>query len=1014
MGLSNDLISQFVKITNDDKKTTKETVVYGEVTKIQNGRPIEVKLDGSQSFYDEEGKLVPQLTPVSSTVKAEVGNRVIVTIKNHIAVITGNLGSPAVIQENVDSVEKTANDAASMANNASELAEEAMNKVEEFDTVLARKVSTDEFYAAVGRIEDLEVKSADVDEINANIVKIKQKLTANEGDFFDLTGDYVTVEEQLNANAADIEELKANKLSANEADIKYAKIEDLTSDYAKIADLEAVEADIESLQTDKLSAKEADVKFANIDFSNIGEAAIKKVLADSGLIENIVVGDGTITGKLVGVTISGDLIEGNTVVAEKLVIKGSDGLYYKLNTDGMTTEAEQTDYNSLNGSVIKAKSITATKISVDDLVAFDATIGGFNISESSLYSGAKSSVDNTTSGIYLDREGQMAIGDSNNFIKYYKDSSGNYKLAISAASIIFASTNKSVETAINEVKTTVDNINVGGRNLLLNTGGNELVVMRNGAVVSTSGTITSFNNSNGELTLEYSSTGGEVYYRFMAPDKSTTNLYGLEPGQSYTLSGKAKVITTSGTLTRFTTRMQNYIPNSGWYGEQQTNITLEDTADWINFAATFTVNASATGCYTSVQLYFSGSWVGTIKLKNLKLEKGNIATDWTQAPEDLPTSEDVAKAQTSADNAQADIDNLSVGGRNLILNSKSLSGSNIGGSSVISDETYDDFVVRQHDVSEATSGYVDLLSFSGIYPEKLGEEYTFSFYAKGTGTMRTFFHGASGYIQIVKAVQSNGIVRNTAIADGNTEWALSDTWTRYWVTWTLANSGNISIEKYILFRLFYGGSVQICGVKLEKGNKATDWTPAPEDMATSEEVNKAQTSADEASTKASNAETLIAQLKDSISMLVTDGNGTSLMTQTEDGWTFSTADIQDKVNTVSENLEALTTEVGDTNQTIDILQQAVEDLGVIAEYVKITTYEDEPCIELGEGDSEFKLRITNTRMMFTEGSNVLAYFNNQSLHIKKAVVEEELQQGGFVWKARSNGNVGVVWKGGTS
>ena len=78
--------------------------------------------------------------------------------------------------------------------------------------------------------------------------------------------------------------------------------------------------------------------------------------------------NGTITGNLIGVTISGDLIEGNTIVAEKLVIKGDDGLYYKLNTDGVTTESEQTDYNSLNGNVIRAKSVTAEKINVSDLV----------------------------------------------------------------------------------------------------------------------------------------------------------------------------------------------------------------------------------------------------------------------------------------------------------------------------------------------------------------------------------------------------------------------------------------------------------------------------------------------------------------------------------------------------------------------------------------------------------------------------------------------------------------------
>ena len=155
----------------------------------------------------------------------------------------------------------------------------------------------------------------------------------------------------------------------------------------------------------------------------------------------------------------------------------------------------------------------------------------------------------------------------------------------------------------------------------------------------------------------------------------------------------------------------------------------------------------------------------------------------------------------------------------------------------------------------------------------------------------------------------------------------------------------------------------------------------------------------------------IGQLSDSISMLVTDGNGTSLMTQTENGWTFSTSDIQAAVDRTSEALADLTVQCGNTDAAVEVLQQSVSDLGVMAEYIKIGTYEDEPCIELGEGDSNFKLLITNTRILFMDGSDVPAYINNKSLYIKKAVIEEELHQGGWVWKVRSNGNLGLAWKG---
>lgn len=155
----------------------------------------------------------------------------------------------------------------------------------------------------------------------------------------------------------------------------------------------------------------------------------------------------------------------------------------------------------------------------------------------------------------------------------------------------------------------------------------------------------------------------------------------------------------------------------------------------------------------------------------------------------------------------------------------------------------------------------------------------------------------------------------------------------------------------------------------------------------------------------------IGQLTDSISMLVTDGNGTSLMTQTEDGWTFSTSDIQAAVDRTSEALDELVAQCGNTDAAVEVLQQSVSDLGIMAEYIRIGTHEGEPCIELGEGDSNFKLLITNTRILFMDGSDIPAYINNKSLYIKKAVIEEELHQGGYAWVTRSNGHLSLVWKG---
>lgn len=374
MALSNDLISKFVKATKDDNKTLKETVVYGTVQKNVGY----VKLDGSDV-----------LTPVKTTIVLAENDRVTVLLRNHEAVVTGNVSSPAArSKDTLKNVDLTAQNA---------------------------------------RIDTLEVAN----------VTIQNTLTAVNADITTLKADDVTIKNTLNANKAKIETLETNSATIS-------------------GKLTAAEASIETLKTGKLSAADIEGKYANIDFSNITKATMKEFYAGSGIIKDVVLQNGVITGELSGITISGDLIKANTLIAKKLVIQGADGLYYRLNTDGKTVETEQTDQNSLNGTVIKAKSIAASKISVTDLQAFGATIGGFKISEKSIYSGVKSSPTNTTRGIYLGSDGQLYIGDATNYIKYTIDSNGNSKLQISADSITFE-TNKSLATALSEAAKTATN-----------------------------------------------------------------------------------------------------------------------------------------------------------------------------------------------------------------------------------------------------------------------------------------------------------------------------------------------------------------------------------------------------------------------------------------------------------------------------------------------------------------------------------------------------------------------------
>lgn len=368
-------------------------------TKTQDGTTMygTVVMQNGTPYVRLDGSEI--LTPVTSMADVHSLERVMVLVKDHTATIMGNISSPSARSDDVKALTE----------------------------VVADKAS----------IGDLKAINADIENLKADNIEISDKLTATEADIKDLEADNVTINEKLTANNASIKELEVDNVSIHEK-------------------LTANDATIEELQTGKLDAKLADIKYAQIDFANIGKAALEQFFAKSGLIENVVVGDQQITGMLVGVTILGDSIKGGTVIADKLVIKGEDGLYYKLNTDGNTVEKEQTDYNSLDGGVIRAKSITATKIAVDDLVAFGATIGGWHIVDGGLYSGTKESMSNISRGTYLGSDGQINIGDSDNFIMFYVDNKGESHLVISADKFTLGKQN--IENVISDIKQDVNNV----------------------------------------------------------------------------------------------------------------------------------------------------------------------------------------------------------------------------------------------------------------------------------------------------------------------------------------------------------------------------------------------------------------------------------------------------------------------------------------------------------------------------------------------------------------------------
>lgn len=406
MALSKNLISDFVKVTTDDKKTAEETTLYGTIVEYNGSKY--VRLDGSD-----------MLTPYTATVAAKAGERVRVSVGKHSATVTGNVSSPAARTGDV---------------------EELGRKVDTFDVVVANKAT----------IKDLEVERARVDDLVADNVVIKNQLTADSAEIKDLKADNVDIKGKLTARDAEIENLKANKIDAEVVSANYATIKNLEATQASVKELSANKANITDLtaatgridkleskdiETDKLIAGKADItdltaatgridnlesknietdnlvaKKADIDLANVNNAWINKGILKDGSIGSAAIHEGAVTNaKIADATIeaakiksiNADSIVAGTIKTERLIIAGPDGqdsIVKAINIANGVSEAE------VNGQKIQAASID-----VVDLSAFQAKIAQFDMSQNAIYSG-KLAINDPTSGVYISTTG-LGLGD---------------------------------------------------------------------------------------------------------------------------------------------------------------------------------------------------------------------------------------------------------------------------------------------------------------------------------------------------------------------------------------------------------------------------------------------------------------------------------------------------------------------------------------------------------------------------------------------------------------------------
>lgn len=181
-------------------------------------------------------------------------------------------------------------------------------------------------------------------------------------------------------------------------------------------------------------------------------------------------------------------------------------------------------------------------------------------------------------------------------------------------------------------------------------------------------------------------------------------------------------------------------------------------------------------------------------------------------------------------------------------------------------------------------------------------------------------------------------------------------------------------------------------VKIEKGNKATDWTPAPEDV--NEAINTERTERQSAiETKANEITSKVSETYVSNSAFEHYQNTvSSQFTQTKNDFTWSiNQSVTDAKNEMSGQIDSV-------NGRVDGLKQTTDNVNSYMSF-------DNDGLTLGKSDSAFKTKITNEEWSIQKNGAKVTYINDQTMYITDGQFTQSLKIGAFGFVPRANGSL---------
>lgn len=310
-------------------------------------------------------------------------------------------------------------------------------------------------------------------------------------------------------------------------------------------------------------------------------------------------------------------------------------------------------------------------------------------------------------------------------------------------------------------------------------------------------------------------------------------------------------------------------------------------------------------------------------------------------------SEAIALRATKTEVASA-VNNIQIGGRNLLLNSNFLNGTS-GWS------TEDNCKINVSFDSSLKEGNAYVLAIANTGRGRvLNNSRTDKYHLSNTKYSLQFKYKTEGSSPVTFYV---GVADNAFII-GNITAPADNTWRKFTATYTSPTTGPLTI------RITSGTGRILIGVpKLEYGNKVTDWSPAPEDYSTTTEMQSSITQTAES-------------IKSTVAATYVNNKALS---------SYATKSQLEQTST------SLTSRIQTTETTVAGMSTTVKNVN---DYMTFARESGHPTLTIGSSSSSFRTKLTNTSEKFMQGDQTIMELDGVTSTVKTSRV----QMGHYQWR----------------